>query len=100
MSVSTPILTTSSESCAFAAVPEAAKARPAASKAVSDFIVLLPGLLLRASVEGLPSSIRLDRLLQTEDLHARPQRRTEKRPFRTPARPRCGKCHPASARMT
>jgi hypothetical protein len=34
-------------------VPEAAKARPAASTADSDFIVLLPGLFLRALVEAV-----------------------------------------------
>src|ERR1700691_794438 len=40
MSVSTPILTTSSEICAFAAVPATASARPAATTAASDFMVL------------------------------------------------------------
>ena len=48
MSVSTPILTTSSEIWAFAAPPDAAKARPAATAAASDFIVSSP----MAFVEG------------------------------------------------
>ncbi len=39
MSVSTPILTTSSEIWAFAAVAETASARPAAAAAKSVFIV-------------------------------------------------------------
>src|ERR1700761_8333275 len=41
MSVRTPILTTSSEICAFAAVADAARARPAATTAASDFIVFI-----------------------------------------------------------
>src|ERR1700676_5076325 len=48
MSVSTPILTTSSEICAFAAPPEAARARPAATTAANDFMVSSPW----AFVEG------------------------------------------------
>src|ERR1700716_2477718 len=65
MSVSTPILTTSSEICAFAAVPDAPKARPAATTAVSDFIASSPWLL----VEGFGwklCSIRPCQRLQTE----------------------------------
>src|SRR3984957_20889003 len=57
MSVRTPILTTSSEICAFAVPPHRAATRPAASAAVSDFMVfLLPwvwlyGTLLATSRE-------------------------------------------------
>src|SRR5947209_7983623 len=47
MSVRTPILTTSSEICAFATVPKVARARPAASAVVVRLIVSSPWLLLR-----------------------------------------------------
>jgi hypothetical protein len=46
MSVSTPILTTSSEICAFAGAPKAAMARPAATAAIVDFMVSSPWLLV------------------------------------------------------
>src|SRR6187399_1725062 len=46
MSVRTPILTTSSEIWAFAAPPDTATARPAATAAASDFIVSSPRLLV------------------------------------------------------
>jgi hypothetical protein len=46
MSVRTPILTTSSEICAFAAVPEAAKAMRAATAAAVDFMVSSPWLFV------------------------------------------------------
>jgi hypothetical protein len=39
-------LTTSSEICAFAAVPDTAKAMRAATAAAGDFIVLLPGFFV------------------------------------------------------
>src|ERR1700677_3206373 len=48
MSVSTPILTTSSEICAVAAPPDAANARPATSVAASDFMVSSPLVLVKA----------------------------------------------------
>src|SRR5216684_3844865 len=51
MSVSTPILTTSSEICALAVPPDTASARPAATTAASDFMVSSPRLL----VEGFGS---------------------------------------------
>src|ERR1700722_914322 len=52
MSVSTPILTTSSEIWAFAAPLEAAKARPAVSTAANDFMFLLPMFLSEVFVPG------------------------------------------------
>src|SRR4051812_25091005 len=64
MSVSTPILTTSSEIWAFAALPDA-NARVAATAAASDFMVSSPRLF----VEGFgsdPSSIRLGSRLPSE----------------------------------
>src|ERR1700710_2930538 len=51
MSVSTPILTTSSEIWACAAPPVRATARPAATAAAIDFMVSSPRLLVRGSLE-------------------------------------------------
>src|SRR5229473_6155661 len=75
MSVSTPILTTSSEICAFAAPPDAAKTRMAATAAATDFMVSSPCFLWTAWWSGVssirlhacPQSRRLRRQNQTDD---------------------------------
>src|ERR1700686_1233105 len=79
MSVSTPILTTSSEIWAFAAPLYAAKARPAANAAASDFMVSSPGLLLRldrgASVlSGFAGARKADFLAMPVPLQSRQRR--------------------------
>src|ERR1700730_9893126 len=64
MSVSTPILTTSSEICAFAAVPDIASTTIAAIAAAGDFMISSPRLF----VDGFGcevSSIRPGRRLQS-----------------------------------
>src|ERR1700733_2994594 len=66
MSVRTPILTTSSEICAFAAPPHAATTRPAATAAANDFMMffslgflgLLQGTLLRGSRDAGKADFR------------------------------------------
>jgi hypothetical protein len=51
MSVSTPILTTSSEICALATPPDTAYAMPAINVAASDFMVSSPLALVEALFE-------------------------------------------------
>src|ERR1700761_6260187 len=62
MSVNTPILTTSSEICAFATPLDAARANPAITVAANDFMSRLPGgfgLFYAAVLPGFAGAVYL-----------------------------------------